>query len=71
MSRDIFGGLDTAALEEVTMKKMAQIYGHLLKLHEEGLVPSESVQFFQIEFINLILSTCSPSSFGRELSGDQ
>ena len=55
-------------IEEAIVAKMTKMYGQLLRLHEQGLVPSESVQFFQIEFINLILSACSSPTQRRRQS---
>jgi len=55
---NVFEKLDIASLAMTSIEKMMSIYSHLQKFHVEDLVPSESVQFFQIEFMNFILSSC-------------
>lgn len=68
MTRDIFERMECTGVEEAAVAKMSKMYSQLLRLHRQGLLPSESVQFFQIEFINLMLSAGSSPTLRRRPS---
>lgn len=59
---DMFEGVEASKvnLDEIALGRILQMYSKIKQLHASGLIPSETIHFFQIEFINLIMSSQSP-----------